>query len=611
MAVRYFHAADYCVLVAVLGLSSFIGVYFAWKGRRSTNNKEFLVGNRQLQVFPVTMSIMASFLSAIAILGVPSESFINGSQYMVNFLGVVIGILLAAHVFLPVFYEIDMISVNQYLEKRYNSTFIRKFTSAITVLQMCFYLGVVLYGPSLALGSVTGLPVWLSILLNGSVCAFYTTIGGIKAVVWTDVMQMLLMISGFFIVLIKGLMMTGGPAAVFDAVDKHGLLEFFDMSFDFQKTFTFWSVVVGSTITWTMSMCTNQTMIQRYCSLKSIKKARAALYVNILGVGGTLTLSAFCGLVLFAHYHQCDPVKASVINKYDEMMPYFVMDVLGHLPGMTGLFVTAVYSGSLSTMSSGYNALAAITWEDFLKPRLKLSPKGVMWATKAIAAAYGLLTIVIAFLAGTLPSILSATFVTTGCFIGASGGIFFLGLLFPWCGGKTVIISMLTGMALSFWVAIGGMVYPRKPVIARTTVEACTFNYTLKVPPSRTYYSGGVYDLYHVSYMWIPVISFLSTTFVAVVVTLVLGTKNSPDVDPKLLAPGIREYYIRTRTKDEEQSTKEQQVIKEKKSVPTKAEVIQDTSPEKPEKLREIVSYTNGHVNYAMTYDDGTEHTAM
>lgn len=275
MAVRYFGAADYCVLVAVLGLSSFIGIYFAWKGRRSTNNKEFLVGNRQLQVFPVTMSIMASFLSAIAILGVPSESFINGSQYMVNFIGVVIGILLAAHVFLPVFYEIDMISVNQYLEKRYNSVFIRKFTSAITVVQMCFYMGVVLYGPSLALGSVTGLPVWLSIVLNGSVCAFYTTIGGIKAVVWTDVIQMLLMLSGFFIVLIKGLMITGGPAAVFDTVDKHGLLEFFDMSFNFQKTFTFWGVVIGSTITWTMGLCTNQTMIQRYCSLQSINKARA------------------------------------------------------------------------------------------------------------------------------------------------------------------------------------------------------------------------------------------------------------------------------------------------------------------------------------------------
>uniref|UniRef100_A0A6M2D7G3 Putative sodium-dependent multivitamin transporter n=1 Tax=Rhipicephalus microplus TaxID=6941 RepID=A0A6M2D7G3_RHIMP len=228
MVVRYFHAADYGVLVAVLGLSSFIGVYFAWKDRRSTNNREFLVGNRQLQVFPVTMSMMASFLSAVAILGVPSESFIHGSQYVVNFIGIIVGIILAVHVFLPVFYEIDMISVNQYLEKRFKSVLIRKLASLMTTVQMCFYIGAVLYAPSLALGSVTGLPVQASILLNGGVCAFYTAIGGIKAVVWTDVIQMVLMVSGLLIVLIQGLIMTGGPAPVLEVVDKHGLLEFFE-----------------------------------------------------------------------------------------------------------------------------------------------------------------------------------------------------------------------------------------------------------------------------------------------------------------------------------------------------------------------------------------------
>ncbi|KAH6931598.1 hypothetical protein HPB50_025666 [Hyalomma asiaticum] len=165
MAVRYFHPADYGVLVAVLGISSFIGIYFAWKDRRSTNNREFLVGNRKLQVFPVTMSMMASFMSAVAILGVPSESFVHGSQYMINFVGVIVGIVLAAHVFLPVFYEIDMISVNQ---------------------------------------------------------------GGIKAVVWTDVMQMVLMLSGLILVTVQGLIKTGGPAAVLETVNKHGLLEFFE-----------------------------------------------------------------------------------------------------------------------------------------------------------------------------------------------------------------------------------------------------------------------------------------------------------------------------------------------------------------------------------------------
>ncbi|KAL3182019.1 hypothetical protein MRX96_035478 [Rhipicephalus microplus] len=397
------------------------------------------------------------------------------------------------------------------------------------------------------------------------------------------------------------------------------------MSFDFQKTFTFWSVVIGSTITWTMSMCTNQTMIQRYCSLKSINKARAALYINMLGVGGTLTLSAFCGLVLFALYHQCDPVKASVIKKYDEMMPYFVMDNLGHLPGMTGLFVTAVYSGSLSTMSSGYNAIGRHHMGGFLKAQAEAVSERCHVGNKSDR--------------GHLRS-------SDDCHrisrrhpaFHPFGNFRHNGLL---CGRlrrnilsrppvpMTVIVSMLTGMALSFWVAIGGMVYPRKPVVARTTVEACAFNYTLRVPPHRTYYTGGVYDLYHISYMWIPVISFLSTIFVAVAITLIRGTKNAADVDPRLLAPGIRQYYIRTRAKDEEQNTKEQQVIKEQKQVikePLKIEVIQVrghrcnagkirtprmTPPEKPEKLREIVSYTNGHVNYAMTNDDGTEHTAM
>ncbi|XP_037516236.1 sodium-coupled monocarboxylate transporter 2 [Rhipicephalus sanguineus] len=599
MTVRYFHPADYGVLVAVMGLSSFIGVYFAWKDRRSTNNKEFLVGNRQLQVFPVTMSMMASFLSAVAILGVPSESFMHGSQYMINFIGIVVGIILAVHVFLPVFYEIDMISVNQYLEKRFNSVLIRKLTSLMTTIQLCFYMGVVLYAPSLALGSVTGLPVWLSILLNGGVCAFYTAIGGIKAVVWTDVIQMVLMVSGLLIVLIQGLIMTGGPAPVIEAVDKHGLLEFFDISFDMQKTFTFWSVVIGCSVTWSMGFCTNQSMIQRFCALGSIRKARTALYINMLGVAVTMMLAVFCGLVLFTLYHQCDPVKASIINKYDELMPYFVMDTFHRLPGIAGLFVTAVYSGSLSTMSSGYNALAAITWEDFLKAKVKLSPRGTMWVTKAIAAGYGILTVVIAFLAGSLPSVMSATFVTTGSFGGASGATFFVGLLVPWCGSLSALLSMVTGMGLSFWVAIGGMLYPAKPVAVRTTLEQCTFNYTTRVPIHRTYYTGGIYDLYHVSYLWIPVISFLTTFIVNVLITLLCGFKNSADVDPSLIAPFMRKLYSRTIT------TKHN----EQKCGSPKAE---NNVAEKPaKKLHDISIISNGHVNYAMTNDDGTQNTAM
>ncbi|KAL1481938.1 hypothetical protein MTO96_015252 [Rhipicephalus appendiculatus] len=478
MATRYFHPADYCVLVAVLGLSSLIGVYFAWKDRRSTNKKDFFGGSKQLQMFPVTLSMTASSMSAIAILGVPAENFLHGSQYMVAFVGVIIASVVAAHVFLPVFYDMDMISVNQYLEKRFNSVLTRKIISALTVIEVSFYMGVVLYGPSLALGSVTGLPVWLSIVLNGSVCAFYTTIGGIKAVVWTDVLQVLLMIFGLLIVLIKGFMMIGEPSAVFEAVNKEGLLEFFDMSLNFQKTFTFWSVVGGSGITWMSGFGINQVMVQRYCGLATIRKARTALYINMLGVSLILTISSLCGLLLFALYHRCDPLKASMITKYDQLMPHFVMETLGHLPGITGLFVSAVYSGSLSSLSSGYNALAAIVWEDFIKHMVKLSPTGVMWATKAIAAAFGLIAVALAFLSGSLPSVLSAVFVTTGSIKGATAAIFILGVLLPWCGSKIAMSSLFTGLGLALWVAVGRLLYPSKPTGARTTLEDCATNYT-------------------------------------------------------------------------------------------------------------------------------------
>lgn len=602
MAVRYFHVADYCVLVAVLGISSFIGVYFAWKDRRSTNKKDFFGGSRQLQMFPVTMSMMASFMSAIAILGIPAENFLYGSQYMVNFIGIIIASVLAAHVFMPVFYDMEMISVNQYLEKRFNSVVIRKFASALTVIEMCFFMGVVLYGPSLALGSVTGLPVWLSIVLNGSVCAFYTTVGGIKAVVWTDVLQILLMICGLLIVTIKGFILTGGPNAVFETVNKHGLLEFFDMSLDFQKTFTFWSVVFGTGITWMTGFCTNQVMVQRYCSLRSTRKARTALYINMVGIIAILACSALCGLLLFALYHRCDPVKASIISKYDQLMPYFVMDTLGHLPGITGLFVTAVYSGSLSTLSSGYNALAAITWEDFLKPMVKLSPKGVMWATKAIAAGFGLIAVAIAFLSGSLPSILSATFVTTGSIKGATCALFFLGLLFPWCGSTTALLSMFTGLAVALWVAVGRLLYPARPTAARTTLEACTWNYTVVVHPQRTYYSGGIYDLYNVSYMWIPVISFFVTLVVAISLTTICGFKKSANVDLTSIAPCMRKIYLKTRTQEK------QQPAKEPKPVPMKPE---EKPHDRPVELSVITRNGNGYLNQAMTNDDVVERTVI
>lgn len=158
---------------------------------------------------------------------------------------------------------------------------------------------------------------------------------------------------------------------------------------------------------------------------------------------------------------------------------------------------------------------------------------------------------------------------------------------------------MCTGLGLAFWVAVGGIAYPGSPMGARTSLEMCTFNYTARVPQPRTYYSGGIMELYHISYLWIPVISFFATFLLAIIITIVLGIQNADAVEPSLIAPVLRNCYDPTRDNKKEEECDKQQV-----KVSTRPKKRQ--SAQKLENSQEMPGYPNGHVNYAMTNDDGT-----
>ena len=116
-----FGLIDYSVFIGFLLTSALIGVFFGWKGRKNTNNKEFLTGNRNLQMFPVVMSLAASFMSTNTILGVPAEVYLLGTQFWINMLCFVMAVVLSAEVFMPTFYSLNMTSINEYLFLRFKS----------------------------------------------------------------------------------------------------------------------------------------------------------------------------------------------------------------------------------------------------------------------------------------------------------------------------------------------------------------------------------------------------------------------------------------------------------------------------------------------------------
>lgn len=547
-----FGGVDYAVLAAMLSVSSGIGLFFAWRDRRDQSNQSFLLGNRQLGLVPVSLSMMASLQSATTVLGYPSEMYYRGTQFWVAIFGLAISNVIAAEVFLPVFYRLKLTSVNSYLERRFNSTAVRLLGSLSFIVNTMLYMGVVLYGPSLALESVTGLPVWSSIMVIGLICTLYTSLGGMKAVVWTDTFQMTVMLLGMLGVVMWGAAKAGGFGEVWATAVSGGRVQFLNTQLDIHHSGSLWTVLFGTTFVWLASYGTSQTQVQRFCSVSSLKKAKAAIYINIPGVMINISLSCLAGLVIYAHYVDCDPLKAGKISNPDQLVPYFVMKTMNAVPGLPGLFVACVFSSALSTLSSGFNSLAAVTWEDFLVRHLRLTSRQEAFVTKLVAAIYGLLTIGLAFVAGSVGSILKAAFAMSGALSGPLLGVFTMGLLLPLSNKKGALVGLLLGEAMCLWVVIGGLIYGSPSEDLPTSVEGCEdaaslpalsghFNASMHRSPLEP---QGLLKLYRLSHLFVPVLGFGVTMTTGIILSILTGgsgrTKDS-DLYVKCVAKRMME----------------------------------------------------------------------
>ncbi|NXK55320.1 SC5A5 protein, partial [Chauna torquata] len=204
---------DYGVFGLMLLVSTGIGLFHGLSKGGQKTSEDFFTGSRQMSAVPVGLSLSASFMSAIQVLGVPAEAYRYGSKFLWMCLGQLLNTLLTAHLFLPVFYRLGLTSTYEYLERRFSRS-VRLCGTLQYVAATMLYTGIVIYAPALILNQVTGLDIWASLLSTGAICTFYTTIGGMKAVIWTDVFQVFVMLSGFIAVIIRGLLLAGGPARV-------------------------------------------------------------------------------------------------------------------------------------------------------------------------------------------------------------------------------------------------------------------------------------------------------------------------------------------------------------------------------------------------------------
>ncbi|XP_046360175.2 sodium-dependent multivitamin transporter-like [Haliotis rufescens] len=479
--IKTFSVVDYVVFAVTLILSAAIGVYVAIRDRDNVSTGEFLFGGRKMHVIPVAMSLLVTFLSALTLLGTPAEVYNYNTMFWWLCLGYFVSVAGATLIFIPFFYKLGLTSIFEYLEMRFGRA-MRLAGSLTFILQTMIYMSFVLYAPSLALNAVTGFDLWGSVAAVGLVSTMYTALGGMKAVLWTDTFQAGVMFLGLIAVLIRGSSVVGGFGNAWSIAHERSRVVFDDFDPDPSTRHSWWALVVGGGFLWMSLYGANQAQVQRAVSCPSVKKAQLAMLVNIPGLFFLISICCMVGVVMFAFYSDCHPIGFNnLISRTDQLVPLYVMDILADTPGVPGIFVSSLFSGSLSSLSSNLNAMAAVIPQDIVRPYFlpHLTDRKATIMSKVIVLLSGAVMIVLAFMVSQMGTVLQASYSVYAIFNGPIFGVFVLGMIFPWANNIGAIVGFFVSTLFMFWVGIGAFVTKattsvKSPVLTR----GCNWNVT-------------------------------------------------------------------------------------------------------------------------------------
>jgi len=438
---------DYAIFFIYLLATVFIGVWFS-RGQSSLD--EYFLAGRNMNRFVIAMTILASLFSGISYLAAPSEVYTNGFAFAWIVMSFFIATPFTAIWLMPHFYNSRYITVYHYLEDRFGLS-LRLFSSGLFILRVTLWLAAATYAPALALREVTGLPLGFTIVITGLVTTVYTVLGGMKAVIWTDVMQLFVLFGGqLLITFVAAAKVDGGFAGIWDICVANDRL---DLSFsrDPSVRVTFWGVIIGGAFLSLVQMATDQVSVQRYLSAGSMREAQRALWIKLLMTLPVLVLFYGTGLVLYAFYQQYgDPIAAGHIAKGDQILPYFVITQLP--AGLPGLLIAAIFAASMSTVSAGVNSLTSATLCDFyqrLTPPERVNEKRLVTLARWLTLGYGVFVTIAAFGIGQMKSNLVESVNTIIALVGGPLlGLFLLGVFTKRADTRGATIGCVVGFAM-------------------------------------------------------------------------------------------------------------------------------------------------------------------
>ncbi|MCE5180076.1 MAG: sodium:solute symporter [Porphyromonadaceae bacterium] len=456
---------DLAVIVLYL---LFITIFGSWFVRKNRTGNDFMVAKGSLSSWLIGLSYFGTYVSSNTFIGVVGRAFGSNWSYFVFSLAIPIAILISTKYFVSYYRKGGEISSYAHMEKRFG-TWARIYCVICFLLVEISRISTITFGMALALNGLTGWSLKFIIIVSGIIITLYSLLGGIKAVVWTEAVQSLILFFGAILLLFFIIEnVPGGMVNAFRIANENSKFSLGSFRFSFTEE-TFWVVFLYGLFMNIKAFGFDQTYVQRYHTAKSDREARNSLWLGGMLYVPISLLFFFIGSMLFSYYKtqpellsdllqksavilDKNPVNLTISDVFDQALPHFMSH--GLPPGIAGLIVSAIMAAAMSTLSTCLNSSATILFEDVYKRffHRNVNDKEALYVLRGATLLVGVIGTVVAIMMIGVQSILSVWWQLTGIFAGAMLGLFLLGFIVKKADKSAAITSVIIGLLVIVWI---------------------------------------------------------------------------------------------------------------------------------------------------------------
>jgi len=440
---------NWTILIFYLMAMLLMGFYFM---RKEKGADDFFKGGGRIPWWAAGISIYATMLSAITYMTIPAKAYTtNWTYYPMLWMILLISFPVIKY-YLPYFRKLNVTSAYEILEQRFN-LFTRLLASTLFCIFMIVRMAIVLYLPSLALTAVTGIDIYLCIVLMGLVTIIYCTMGGVEAVIWGDVVQGLILVFGaIFAVIYLAVNTEGGVMGCIDIALENDKLRLFDWNNSWSQA-CWWVIIIGGLANNLISYTSDQTVIQRYLTTPDEKSAGRGILVN--GLMSVFVSVAFymIGTGLYTFY-KTHPAELDVtMAQSDAIFPFFMMSQMP--AGVAGMLIAAIFAATMSTISSNINSVATAFSIDFWKRFRRTTDSQLVVVARWVSMVSGMVGLLLALFMATwdIQSFLDFFNEALGLLTSGLGGLFFIAVFMKRVKGYAALAGFVVGEAVVFWMS--------------------------------------------------------------------------------------------------------------------------------------------------------------